>query len=325
MKKALLILCSVLFTFSFFDNQINADEDHRDDHHHFSLPEEFTVTERWFSWTSTFDIETKMQKLGILKRRFFSLVTQYDFYDVYENLLSTARARFFSFGAEFDVKTADDKTIGMVEERIFVWFPTFRIYSHHGHILATARMNFWGTKYTVTSPYDENHVIAVMSRPFFSFRDTWTIKVLDRGYFEEKEIHPLLFMTIAAFQTDLDNWKRQARAAAAANSFEDNDTRSVSKQEEQKLFKQVKTFSNQVAQLKAILEEIKDQIPQIEPSEEDIAAVAESIDSLLKKENFETIKTTILELMTGKELTDAQKSAFFLLLDRHTKELLDIK
>src|SRR5687768_5375974 len=67
------------------------------------LPIEFYVKQRWYSWTTTFDIETKDYKLGYVQRRFFSLLLNYDFYDNNDILLANAKKRFWSAGAIFDV------------------------------------------------------------------------------------------------------------------------------------------------------------------------------------------------------------------------------
>ncbi|MCB1119442.1 MAG: hypothetical protein KDK65_05725, partial [Chlamydiia bacterium] len=92
-----------------------------------TIPNEFFVTERWFSFSTTFDIETKAQKLGTVHRRIFSLTTQYDFYDWEQNLITNSRMRFFSFGVVFDVTDASGETLGTVNEKIFNFFPTFEI------------------------------------------------------------------------------------------------------------------------------------------------------------------------------------------------------
>lgn len=318
----LLTLCVTAFT---------AVEAHEENHHVVVhppiatatevLPEEFTVTERWFSWTSAFDVETKTQKLGVVRRRIFSLTTQYDFYDTNEVHKSTARMRFFTFGAVFDVKTVDDVKLGSVEERIFTFFPTFRIFSPHGHILAQAKMNFWGTKYTLRSPYDD-HIIAEMTRPFFSFRDTWTMKVLDMPYFIEHEIHPHLFITIAAFQTDLDNWRRQAYAASNNGGLNNGwEYGSVAKNTKALKQDEVSKYYARVKSLKAVVDAAKDQVPQVEPSDEDREVAANIVEETLENNTPQEAEQTLAELLTGDALPKAQRSAMFLLLERQLKEM----
>jgi uncharacterized protein YxjI len=66
-------------------------------------PEHFTVSQRWLSWTSDYDIETKEFKLGYVHRKLFSLGIEYDFYNVYDELEAKANMRWLSWGATFDV------------------------------------------------------------------------------------------------------------------------------------------------------------------------------------------------------------------------------
>ena len=50
------------------------------------LPDEFYVTERWLSWTTTFDIETKAEKLGTVHRKFFVLTPEYHLHNIEDQL-----------------------------------------------------------------------------------------------------------------------------------------------------------------------------------------------------------------------------------------------
>ncbi len=90
MKKRFLILLlalsSILYPFS-------------------TLPDEFTVTQRWLSLTLTFDIESNLDYIGSVQRKFLSLRTEYNFYDAQHALQAKAKARLISFGYVFDVVT----------------------------------------------------------------------------------------------------------------------------------------------------------------------------------------------------------------------------
>ncbi len=173
------------------------------------MPDQFTVTERFFSLTSTFDIESSHFKLGKVHRKLLSLKLEYDFYDNDEMLQAKARMRWLSWGATFDITDGLDVPMGRVEQRIFTFFPTFDIISPVEQKQATAKLNFWGTKYTLRDPVTEREM-ATISRPFFSFfYDCWTVDILDHYLMAEKNINPAMFILIAAFQTDRDNWRRQ--------------------------------------------------------------------------------------------------------------------
>lgn len=178
----------------------------------FSVPSEFYVTQNWISLTSTFDISTKETKLGIVDRKFWSLRAEYCFYDNENKLQARARRRWISFGAVFDVYDNQDQIIGLVNERIISIFPTFDITTPSGEVLATAKMNFWGTTYTVWDPITQKEM-ATLSRPYFRLKDNWTVNITDPELFSSKLIDPRLFITVMAFQTDCDSWKNRTIAA----------------------------------------------------------------------------------------------------------------
>lgn len=171
------------------------------------LPEEFYVIPHWLSFDS--DIKTSEGTIGTVHRRFWTLTTEYNLYDIEGHLDSTARQRFFSLGAIFDVTNSQGYSIGTVEESLFSFFPTFRILSPDRDILATATLNFWGTTYTVTRP-GSNETIATLYRSFFRLKDDWTVTILERSAFSYDKIDPSLFIIVAAFQTDIDYWRRIA-------------------------------------------------------------------------------------------------------------------
>lgn len=184
----------------------------------FELPEEFYVTQRWISLTTTFDVATNTQKLGTVDRTFFSLRYEYNFYDFNNAHQAKARMRWFTFGAIFDVTDADGKILGSVNERILTLFPTFEIVSPSGEILAIASMNLWGTEYSLKDPAS-NQEIANLSRPFFRLKDNWTVKVTNPSLLAEKKIDPRLFITVMAFQTDMDTWKNRDWLACSFCSY----------------------------------------------------------------------------------------------------------
>jgi uncharacterized protein YxjI len=176
----------------------------------FDLPDEFYVTQHWLSLTSGFDIETNTLKLGTVHRRFFSWTTQYDFYDTNGELDATAKSRFWSLGASFDVWDINDHAIGRVDQKLLTFFPTYQIISNTDEVLAKAKMNLWGTTYYVTDP-NTSLEIAQIYRSFFRLKDDWTVKIVNRNLYEAKSIDPRLFVTLAVFQSDVDTRERYRR------------------------------------------------------------------------------------------------------------------
>lgn len=203
MKRTIAVLLSLFIcmsTTSAFANGIPS-----------QVPDEMYIKEHWFSMTTSYDVETKTQRLGTLYRRFFSLLLTYDFYDPFENKIAYARSKFFSFTAHFDVYSNTEEFLGAADERLFAFFPTFDIYARDGYTkLATASMNFWGTTFTIYDPIT-NREMAYMSRPFFRLKNDWTFHVSDRALFEHKNIDPRVLLTVIAFQGDREYWEQERR------------------------------------------------------------------------------------------------------------------
>ena len=169
------------------------------------LPDEFYVRERWFALSFTLDIESTTAKFGTVHREFWRLRTIYDFYDTEGNLQAKAKIRWLSLGAVFDVEDSDGVSLGQVDERLLTFFSTFDIISPSKEILATAKLNFWGTKYTIRDPLSKE-VIATLSRPYIRLVDNWTVRITNPDLFALKKIDPRLFITVMAFQTDRGAW-----------------------------------------------------------------------------------------------------------------------
>ncbi len=170
------------------------------------LPDQLFLSQHWISYTTSFDIESKSHKLGTLYRRVLAVPLTYDLYNYHDQFVASARARFFSIGAHFDVYDADDMRLGSVEEKIFTFFPSFDLISSTGEKAARAEMNFWGTTFTVYEMFS-NRVIATMSRSFFRVKNDWTITFKEKELLREKNISPELFLTVLAFQADVEYWR----------------------------------------------------------------------------------------------------------------------
>lgn len=169
----------------------------------FELEDKMYLSEHYLSYTSSFDVSTDDKKLGTLYRRVLSLNTVYDFYDIKNQQIASASSHFFSFGAHLDVYDENKVLLGTVEEQLFNWFPSFDIFSPDGMRLASARMNFWGTTFTL---YDgrSDRVLADMSRSFFRIKNNWTINVKNKERIKEKQLDPRLLLTVLAVQGDIE-------------------------------------------------------------------------------------------------------------------------
>lgn len=171
------------------------------------LPEEFTITERFFSLVSSFDIACEEQQMASATKRLFALAPVYDLEDSESQPLATARARFFSWGSIADIEDPEGKNLGRIEEncwRILPW-SEYKVFDAENKEVLRATMDFWGTEFTLTDPAAPDHVIATISRPIIRlFRDHWTVHIYD-DLMVEREIDPRVLILLAVYQTDKDN------------------------------------------------------------------------------------------------------------------------
>lgn len=178
------------------------------------LPDEFHVVERFLSLTSTFDVSTEVETFAIARKRFFSLTSTFDLEDMKEKPIATASSRFFAWGTVADVSDPFGNKIGWIEEEIFRLLPwaEYKVFNKDNLLVATARMNFWGTEFELYHPDNANEIYATISRPFFRcLRDYWTVNIKNFQIFEQGIIDPRLLVILAIYQTDKDNRDRLRR------------------------------------------------------------------------------------------------------------------
>lgn len=298
------------------------------------IPDHFFVKQRWLSWTSSFDIESESCKLGTVHRHFLSSTLHYDFYDKNERLQSNARMRFFSFGAIFDIHDAMQNEIGHVREKIFTFFPVFEIFSAKNDLIILAKMNFWGTRYTLIDPSSKEK-FATLSRPLFRLKDDWKVTITNQEIVKKKKIDPALLIIVMTFQTDLDFWSAYAQHQTMSPDYHPAE---IKKQSE-----------NQHLEFVHIRKYLEFQRPILEshmPQKEDFLIVDQKVEEWLNRKIFlstrsqiqhrEEIFTTYIQVRKEKLLegllaltplfdseafTLPQKNALLLMMDSQLKQL----
>ena len=286
------------------------------------VPDEFKVTEHWLSFTTSFDIETKTHRLGTLYRKLLSFVLTYEFYDPLDNKLATARSRFFSLTAHFDVYDHNDNLLGVAEEKIFTFFPTFDIYASDASTkLARAKMNFWGTTFTIYDPRTDQEM-ATMHRSFLRLKNDWSITITNRPLFMQRNIDPRLLMTVIAFQGDRETWQKE-------KDQDDRDKnrykRSIVKLSDQA--SDVTTY--QLGQFLANIDAVSRQegLNTIkEPDQKSLEAIAKELEENYKKtqatsdsdetsqEQISSFTEYCLNVVQSNDVSDSKKKAILLLL-----------
>lgn len=274
------------------------------------IPEHFFVKQHWFSLTNTFDVETKERRFGTIHRKLFSLTPQYLFYDINEQLQAKAKMRFFSLGATFDIFDANEQAIGQVDERILTFFTTFDLYRADGYRTAKAKLNFWGTKYTVRDPQTDE-IIAYLWRKFFRLKDDWTVEIVNPVLFSEKKIDPRLFILVMAFQTDRDYWAslrhHETSHSSGINAIRANHTHETQL-----------AGNKSLEHYRSTLDVYREQFNDIEPTETDIENLEKIVGKFLDEQvnEVDVVLSQLIPLLDSEELSHGEKSALFFLMDQ---------
>lgn len=311
LKKMIIGTCLLVFGF----NPLKAEP-------LLEVPSKFFVKQHWFSLTNTFDIETNDRKFGTVHRKLLSLTPQYLFFDVNNELHAKAKMRFFRLGATFDIFDMNDQPMGKVDEQIFTFFPTFDFYRADGYLAAEAKLNFWGTKYTVKDPQTQE-VIAYLWRSFFRLKDDWSVDIVNPSHFFEKQIDPRMFILVMVFQTDRDYWS-QFR-------YSTSNSRTAFKDVERDDSHEFLAINQALNHYKTILEAQRDQFSSDDLNESETESLEVIIEKrlndaeicversteslqLAKAKSVERGIFLLMPLLHSDELTFGQKSALYHLM-----------
>lgn len=176
------------------------------------IPDEFRIVERFLSLAPTFDVESDIGRVAVVKKRLFSITPIYDLEDREGLRLGTAKVRLFAWGTVVDVTDAEGEAMGTIEEVIYRVIPwaQYKIFDKEDRLTASAKMDHWGTQFDLFSPENENQIFAIIERPHIRFfRDHWTVKIQENLIFDKGIIDPRLLIFLAALQTDKDSRYRK--------------------------------------------------------------------------------------------------------------------
>lgn len=255
------------------------------------VPDHFSVTERFFALTTTFDLQTDTEPLATVYRKFFSLTPEYHLVSPHDEFLAKGRMRFWNLGACFDITDHQNRPLGCVYQTFSWFFPTFKITAPSSEVIAKAVENFWGTKWTIKNPQNGD-IIAIFSCPFFWWKKDWSVRIENPSFLTENQIHPHLFFTFLAFQLDRDHWRSYAHLLNL----------------HQMSLKDGSCFP---------------EIPDADPAEEDflfIEAFVEEMETELgdseEEVKTELIFSRLIDALTADELTPNQKAALKTMLEQ---------
>ncbi len=129
----------------------------------------------------------------LFKQRFFSWLDSYDIFDEYGNTVYTVKGQL-SWGHCLKIYDAQDKEIGMVQEKLFTLLPKFEIYLGNEYTGCISKEftffkpafdidyngwhvegDFWEWDYRIMD--SSGHLIATVTKELFNWTDTYTIDV----------------------------------------------------------------------------------------------------------------------------------------------------
>ena len=294
------------------------------------IPNEFYINEHWFSLTRNFDIKSENQNFGIVYRKLLSLTLAYEFLDPNDNSIAIAKSRFFSLTTKFDVYDKQGNLLGIANENFFAFFPTFDLYDSDGETkLARAKMNFWGTSFTIYDPVTDTEM-ATMSRSYFRLKDNWTVNITNRPIFNQKHIDPALLIIVLAFQTDSDYWKAQQQNASysvksAANVDAKKAIEGISTEQRHLLIEKINAVSYQQSLTNVPVPEQRTlaTIATTVESRYKLARVDEAIQRKTTQEKIADFTDFALEVVQSYRLPKEEKKGILYLLKIRLEENTD--
>lgn len=177
-----------------------------------NLPSQFSLTERWLSWTTKFDLASESGSHGTVTEKLLSLTMSFEYRDDRNQLIAKARETFFSWGSEVVVYDCEDHKIGMIKEQVFK--SLFKAYTTYAisdaadqPVGVSQKTEFFSANFSVTDTAGRD--VAVITCPFFRLRDKWQLTVVDKAPIDMR-----LIVMIGAYKTAKDH----QRAAESSRS-----------------------------------------------------------------------------------------------------------
>ena len=228
-------------------------------------------------------------EIGSVRRKSTSLTPQYCLLNHLSTQVAKANMRFFGSFVVFDVTDKSGALLGSIHEKLCMFYPKFKIISLEGDNVADAVLNFWRTTWTITDP-DNGHTIATLHRPFFRFSNNWDLFLHEVETMNAKPVHPHLFYTLLAIQSDKDYWGDQENFFEVLNTEELNSIGAI--------FEGVKPSKVDCAYAEQVAVEIEKTVGMEKP---DI-------------DKFSEIYQRTLDELFSDEHTDEQKAALIIML-----------
>ena len=179
------------------------------------VPATFSIYERFFAFTDTFDIKADDATLGMIRERLISFTKSFVYTDAGKNKVAEARARFFALGSTVDVTDGAGRKIGTIKEDIlkslFKVYTQYQILDAAGRPIASSEKVEWlSTEIVLRDP--SGRVIAEVRRGFkenlLRLTDRWDVSIRD-----PKAVDARMIVMIAAYKSAVDNDRRKEQSS----------------------------------------------------------------------------------------------------------------
>lgn len=105
---------------------------------------------------------------------------KYDLVDMNDNLIASAKEKFFKLGTHYDIFDAQGNSIGSFDHELMKSFFSFKskycVRDQNGiPRLYTEELDFIGTDVSCYEP--QKNLICTMKKPMFSLRDKWEVNI----------------------------------------------------------------------------------------------------------------------------------------------------
>lgn len=161
------------------------------------------------------------------KKKMFSWTQDFNIYNTYDEVVYTGKGQLDLFGRrKMNILNADGEVLAFLKEKGRAWSTTIEVFMNEQKVLNIRRKmwsfrpkyiiegenwtvegNFWGYDYTI---YQDRHLVAVISKKYFSWTDTFEIDIQD----ESADIVNIISI-VMAIHTDME---KQRTAAATSSS-----------------------------------------------------------------------------------------------------------
>ena len=169
------------------------------------LPNQFTVSEKFFSIGDDFSIKVDREEIGTIEEKIISWGKTFVLY-IDKQKIATAKQRVLSWGTKIDIYDNNDKKIGVVKEIVLKSLlkvvNTYEIYDGNDNKLGNSlKEEFLDTKIKIYNT--KGHLVATIYRPMINIvTDDWTVATTG-------ELDKRLIVFIAAYKTSSDNSKKE--------------------------------------------------------------------------------------------------------------------